>query len=926
MEQFIQAVLIFHSPSSSPQQRKQAEDFITNLQQKQDIHKFGIQLIQTPAVLQHPQSFYICFHAMNLIKEATHPRANIDVNTKRQLISFLLKWSLTFENQLIVNKAIQNAFLMMINNNCILPNEWPVFLLEVMNQLKTTQHNIVFLKMIQELNDDLIEKAKNETSLHDLSNAVKDAFRANGIQQIVLFLYNCMSKQETVVDALQNFAPLIEWIDISFSTQQDFIQQMFSFLKYPELYHHVLTIFTKIIEKGMPPENKLAIISSLNLINKINFNQIKPSDEENFAAVTKLSASTLSILLKNAEKMFPKAMVCRQPQQVDQNTFNKIIQLVLEYFNMNIIIFGKSPLDNFTDTSTVIVETINQFLGSYLNLFIQPATLSQPIINLLQSLFNKYNSLINSDCCEDENDENFKNYTTSLKNVYRAIVTIDGNFTNIQIFLNQLLQLNKTNPNKQSVGTHAYLLIHFPDILFKDPNVKQYMNGYMNQFAQIVVPILENSGNQIPIISALERFVEFISPEVLVEVMNKAVQVVQTGKCLKEIQKFSQKYRSVKAPINNKWSESLAKCIYQIGMNFWNTHNQIDISILYSILSDLSEHTLKDVVNLVFIPEIENCQKLIGNNDITFVTAYIDSRLRNACEFLKKNSYDKRPECSPIFAGYCPIINKIMSNEFTIDHEVMKKTIVDFIQSWINGIGPHLTQLPSLPLLYHYLTDSHKNSILLGNLLIHLSNVQMKLDIQIIGNDYITILQNYMNQMNGTDQLDPRNDYFRERIELLKIILNMLQFPFKSAQLYDALNYQIFIANTIFIVRNSNEDEVLKMLIKYAYKMIEIHIASNAQIGNASGFYFWFELITMIVKKTKANKMFSLTVDISSLMKSLVKLNTNSQGIVMQLTQRYLNMLSDNEKEFTINFFTTFLNQIPNNISSNVVRKYLIGN
>jgi hypothetical protein len=66
-----------------------------------------------------------------------------------------------------------------------------------------------------------------------------------------------MTKQETVIQALEIFAPFVAWMDISFSMHQDFISQLFKFLQYPLLYHHVLNIFTEIILKGMPTQNKL---------------------------------------------------------------------------------------------------------------------------------------------------------------------------------------------------------------------------------------------------------------------------------------------------------------------------------------------------------------------------------------------------------------------------------------------------------------------------------------------------------------------------------------------------------------------------------------------------------------------------------------------------------------------------------------------
>ncbi|EKE37447.1 hypothetical protein ENUP19_0253G0042 [Entamoeba nuttalli] len=901
-QEFINAVVQY--TTGSLQNRQEAESYLVQLETQPQAFNIGMSIIQ--GNYSHPNqpqiTQTILYFALKLIESSTKNVQNFNGITRKQLSISLLDWCLTQPAGMAMKKAIHTSISLMIGNNQFLPSEWPITIINLKNKVTTELQSLVIILTLKEINDELIEKSKAFSQLTDLSNKVKDAFRENGVKEIVDFLYRCMTNEHLVKDSLELFGTLVSWIDISFSTNSEFVQRLYSYLNSPALFNPTIFIFSEIISKGMDPMVKLSLIHSLQLIKFIPIPN--NSNEDSFTSVCKLSGVIINEILAATERKFPVKALVTGRVQIQPEVFNTIQEMLSSNFIFFVNLFQRSSLDMAKEFSSGITKAINDFFAPLLNKFIIPNSLVEVESILLQALYSKYQMFIKNEFDDDGN--NGSDLLNCLKTIYRASSDLDQSCLVLQQFLQQLMTFNLKNPSVESVSCHAYFILHFPDKLMARPETVQFMTQHVTTFSQQFIRFVDIASEHSPIYPAISRFLKYISGDCLYGIIEYSIGVVEKGKCFSEIKDLVREARSNGMNPRQEWSIKVGQIVKNVAETIWIKRNVIETVDLYSILSDLTDSGLSVVIKEVFGPEIEHCNSLGNNGDIQFTTQYIGSRLKNVSAFLKKNGFTSRRESFTLYNEYCPIVERIIRGEIQCDKMNIKKYVVDFVQMWIEAINPEFHVIPSIQAMSNYLNESVNDILLLGTLMTHLLSKQNKLNVVILGNEFKFVLQGFLNSLDGTDQLNETSELFREKMDIAKVIFSLMTFPPQMYHVFNEFDYTIFIKNIMFIIEKLRSDELAKMIEKYCMKSIEIYLMTNGEIGKSIGINIWLQLFTQIINRVKLTKNYGMSFCIVEGFKSLVGL-IQKYPVLIEMIKSFISTLPSDKQQWVSIFYSTLI-------------------
>lgn len=299
MEQQIhQAVEIALSGTADPTLKNQAFEFINHIKSTEEGYKACVDIL----IKSSNESINdgLKFFVYQVIDE------NIDKLSQEQVFTLnqeLFKCLSSYINNNLQDPThLRNKFAQILAKQfCqVYINIYPNFikdLLELINVSEATSTNPnnllaidyytrVLIGIHSEIGDKYITRSQE---IHNRNNLLKDAIRTQDMQQMVTSWIQILTNpsfahsEEILNNTLKIVGQYVSWMEISLFISPEFINTVFSFLQNSKLRNTTCETLIDIISKKMAPQNKLELLSLLNLtefIGTLNLIEKNKNDDD----------------------------------------------------------------------------------------------------------------------------------------------------------------------------------------------------------------------------------------------------------------------------------------------------------------------------------------------------------------------------------------------------------------------------------------------------------------------------------------------------------------------------------------------------------------------------------------------------------------------------------------------------------------------
>ncbi|OHS99615.1 hypothetical protein TRFO_33876 [Tritrichomonas foetus] len=249
-----QQFLIVSTPQNAPNQQvlTQAIEFVNNFQQTPQCLEY---VLMTYVQQQNP---LIRMQQLIFLKKWCKfmwENMNQDIyNNLRELLFTEANHIMFKDNQVFINQ-VTDAQAMFIWR--AFPDQWPTFWTDIFNKFQpdfVLCFIYAFTKYASILNgaDNLVY------------NKIKNAMRSNSSDRnVAQFVINFMGKGN--INAFEIFSSLCKWVNVDYILTNESIGAVLGALSNPSFSVHSLNIFTRLVQRGMPSDNKYSLIQNLNI-------------------------------------------------------------------------------------------------------------------------------------------------------------------------------------------------------------------------------------------------------------------------------------------------------------------------------------------------------------------------------------------------------------------------------------------------------------------------------------------------------------------------------------------------------------------------------------------------------------------------------------------------------------------------------------
>lgn len=326
-----EAIQVANNPTSDAVSRKQAIDYLTEIKNDPNIIQWVIALLNDAESDQMAK-----FVALQILSDAVTTPSNVSLEN----IMFIKDSILTIlkdkinrnekDPEYIRNKIaelVTRLFLLMYSE-CN-GNQWNTFFIDLyailqINSLLDT-YTLSFstlgldylLRICIYINSEIADQTFiRSKELQLKNNCLKDQMRINDVQLLVNIWINSLryvlndTKQnvdsnlmELTTWSLSCIGSYISWIDVNLIITPEYINLIYNFLDYNETKIACSNCLCEIITKKMKPADKLALLSLLNLTDKLN--TMDHNDDldiyENLAKLASTIGLELSLIIEQCQ-------------------------------------------------------------------------------------------------------------------------------------------------------------------------------------------------------------------------------------------------------------------------------------------------------------------------------------------------------------------------------------------------------------------------------------------------------------------------------------------------------------------------------------------------------------------------------------------------------------------------------------------------
>ncbi|KAK6201622.1 armadillo-type protein [Scheffersomyces amazonensis] len=358
------------------------------------------------------------------------------------------------------------------------------------NQYALDYYTRIIIAIHYEVGDKFVNRNDN---LLERNTLLKDAIRANDMNSLVAVWSNILTQISNSPEILNNTLTIvgqyISWMEIGLFVSNDFINSIFQFLNRKDQRNITCSTLIEIISKKMKPNNKLELLSLLNLTSVINSIDASEDDLDFDVSISKLVNQVgieLLIVLEND----PTLIIPVQEQ------FVKLWPLVLNFLS-----------HEYDDVSQEVFSFIQQYLllGKKLNALVS--------VNLMSTLLNKvilkmkYDD--SSDGIDDEEDEQFLEIRAKLKTFQDTIAVLKSDLylEAIPVVINESVFKNVNDWRRIELG------------LFE-------LNNFSESLRNNLINLPKNEiNNSKPYMIFQEFLIKLINSNIIIEINHPKVQI-----------------------------------------------------------------------------------------------------------------------------------------------------------------------------------------------------------------------------------------------------------------------------------------------------------------------------------------------------------------------------------------------------------------
>lgn len=433
-EQIKQAVEIAIGGTADYALKQQAIQFLNDLKSSNDGWQAFALLLSN---IKNPEQ--VRFVALQAISESI-PSLSPEQHSliRNSLFEYLTKIINSNQvDQIFLKNKLAEAFASLFC--CTYLSSWTSFfkdfekLIQDQNEIAVDYYLRILINIHSEIGDQLIIR---ERPLVERNNALKDSIRVNDMVNLTNIWKNILlqfkdkntpSSQEILKYTLSIIGGWVSWIEITLIVIPDYINLVLQFLSRTETRIICCGTLIEIVSKKMKPENKLELLSLLNLTNTVSSNITLDDGDllftEEIAKLYNSIGLELSYILDSAESSNDAKLTANQ-QSID------LFPFILNFLG-----------HTYDDVSVNVFGFISSYLSALKKLQKQnPNSISQTHLQLLSTLFQKIIIKMKFDEEADGEDEDeisdFNEFRSKLKVFQDTIASI-----NTDIYLEHIVNL-----------------------------------------------------------------------------------------------------------------------------------------------------------------------------------------------------------------------------------------------------------------------------------------------------------------------------------------------------------------------------------------------------------------------------------------------------------------------------------------------------
>lgn len=461
-EQIKQAVEIAISGTADYNLKQQAIEFLNNLKNSADGWQAFLLLLKD--IKNQEQIRFVALQAVN------DYIPNLSAEQNEYLRTTLLNYlqSIIAANQYdqaFLKNKLAESFASLFCTTYL--SSWSSFfkdfekIIQDEHEIAIDQYTRILLAIHSEIGDQLILR---ERSLVERNNLLKDAVRASDMGSLTIIWKGILNdfkdrSNSLTIDILRQTLQIIggwvSWIEISLIVPSDYINLILQFLSKESLKITAAETLIEIVSKKMKPENKLQLLSLLNLQNVVSSLSLDGDDLEFVETIAKLYNAIgleLSYILDSSEAS-PEAK-----QEANQQ--------IITFFPF-ILNFLANPYD---DVSQHVFSFLSSYLTALKKLQKQNASgVSSTHLEILTTLLQKIIVKMKYDDDDDGDDEDtnseFNDFRARLRVFQDTIAAIEPAIYMEQIsyVINQSIFENTNTSDWRAIELGLYELTSFSD-------------------------------------------------------------------------------------------------------------------------------------------------------------------------------------------------------------------------------------------------------------------------------------------------------------------------------------------------------------------------------------------------------------------------------------------------------------------------------
>eukprot|EP00047_Mylnosiga_fluctuans_P005282 m.239560 g.239560 ORF g.239560 m.239560 type:complete len:968 (+) comp13498_c0_seq1:141-3044(+) len=302
MDEFEQTVMTLYSPETPPQHRQQAMALFDQYKYSPDAWVMCAQKF-IGAFYQQELTQAACVQVIEAVVQTRYD--NLDEPHQNFVRELLRAWlrerpAAAATPVTIVNKMAHLFAIVFVHE---FPTKWPAFFTEITAMVNMSPVAAdIFLRIMLAIDEEVVDRdIERSAAVNARNTALKDSMRLGAMPAIcdawkAVFAYEA-AQPALVGTCLRAMSLYVSWIDLGLVANDGFLAPVFSYLNsgVNELRVGACELVSALVNKGMPPPNKVQLLVSLQIVPRVSAAKAAITADEDNEYVASLSRLTDNI-------------------------------------------------------------------------------------------------------------------------------------------------------------------------------------------------------------------------------------------------------------------------------------------------------------------------------------------------------------------------------------------------------------------------------------------------------------------------------------------------------------------------------------------------------------------------------------------------------------------------------------------------------